>query len=162
MQSFSFVGEIQPDSESLIDFSRRKQMYDYYEIPMAAEETAPKEQPSSGVTDEIIIERYKSFLQVPHKPDDVLIEDEFGRIRWVARGSTEHMKNIGSSYRIRNEMSGSAGSDSKKMNEKPVMSSKNIVSLLLHVEAARVKMTWEQQLVGSEREYFDEIDVGCC
>lgn len=99
-------------------------MYDYYEIPMAAEETAPKEQLSSGITDEIIQERYKSFLQVPHNPDDVLIEDEFGRIRWVARGSTEHMKNIGSSYRIRNELNGSAGSDSKKKNEKPAMSSK--------------------------------------
>ena len=102
-------------------------MYDYYDIPMAAEETAPKEPTSSGAMSEIIQERYKSFLQAPHNPDDVLIEDEFGRIRWVARGSTDHMKNIGSSYRIRNELSGNAGNaDSKKKSEKPTMSSRLI------------------------------------
>lgn len=135
-------------------------MYDYYEVPLPEEETPRDSSAPSGMSKEMMQEQYKAFLDLPHKPDDVLIEDEFGRMVWVARGSTEHMKNIGSSYRIRNELTNASDSASKGKNDKTAMSSRCEYGWPMFLEAARVKMTWEHQLVGSERDYFEEIDVG--
>ena len=86
----------------MIDFNRRKQMFEFYDIPMRTEDVKKEDPPLiDGVRD-----RYYEMLNSPHKPDEVLIEDEFGRLRWVKHGSVDHMNNIGSSYRIRKQMQG--------------------------------------------------------
>ena len=90
------------EENTMIDFNRRKQMFEFYDIPMRTEDVKKEEPPLvDGVRD-----RYYEMLNSPHKPDEVLIEDEFGRLRWVKHGSVDHMNNIGSSYRIRKQMQG--------------------------------------------------------
>ncbi|KNB43404.1 hypothetical protein JH06_2769 [Blastocystis sp. subtype 4] len=133
-------GEVEIDEENtMIDFNRRKQMFEFYDIPMRTEDVKKEEPPLvDGVRD-----RYYEMLNSPHKPDEVLIEDEFGRLRWVKHGSVDHMNNIGSSYRIRKQMQGGL----ENVEEKKPTS-----------KAARVKMTWENRLQGSERDFFVEID----
>ena len=55
------------------------------------------------------------MMNSPHKPDEVLIEDEFGRLRWAKQGSVDHMNNIGSSYRIRKQVQGELSAESSKV-----------------------------------------------
>lgn len=95
----------------MIDFKRRKEMFDFYDVPMVKEDVETKPVVDlDGVRD-----RYVEMMNSPHKPDEVLIEDEFGRLRWVKQGSVDHMNNIGSSYRIRKQVQGELSAESSKV-----------------------------------------------
>lgn len=133
-------------------------MYDFYgvELPDDEKETNKEEQVNEDVLKEYAKNRYLEMLKIPHKDDDILIEDEFGRIRWVKQGSDDHMRNIGSSYRIRQELQGKSYSTPAT---KQKMSRIYSFMLIKEIDAARVKMTWENQLNKREREFFTEIDV---
>lgn len=102
---------------SNVDFKRRKEMYEFYgvELPdQKDEEEVNENDPMNLVKD-----RYVEMLKQPHKEDEVLIEDEFGRIRWVKHGSDDHMTYMGSNYRIRKQIEGKLSSSmhpQKKMS----------------------------------------------
>lgn len=134
----------------MIDFKRRKEMFDFYDVPMGKEDVETK--PTVGLDG--VRDRYVEMMNNPHKPDEVLIEDEFGRLRWVKQGSVDHMNNIGSSYRIRKQVQGQLSTEASK-----APTSSRILFPERRIEASRVKMTWENQLRGTEKEYFVEIDV---
>ena len=80
-------------------------MYDFYGVEMSDEEIE-EEDKKDKIKEEDEREKYLEMMKIPHKDDELLIEDEFGRIRWVKHGSDEHMRNIGSSYRIRQLLQG--------------------------------------------------------
>ena len=149
------LGDKQPDEKNcLIDFKRRKEMYDFYGL-----ELPDNEKPQEGSVDDpmsLVRDRYVDMLNEPHKDNEELIEDEFGRLRWVRRGSDEYMNYIGSAYRIRQELKGKSTEADPKA-QKPMSSWRN--GREWEVEAARVKMTWESKGSRSERDYFVEIDV---
>lgn len=91
------------DANTLVDFKRRREMYDFYGTELPDEHEEKKE---SVLPMDLAKDRYKEMMNAPHKDDEVLIEDEFGRLRWVKRGSDDHMSYIGSSYRIRQQLEG--------------------------------------------------------
>lgn len=115
----SAVGEIEvDDANTLVDFKRRKEMYDFYqeELPEANEKQSDAVNPMDLAKD-----RYREMLEAPHKDNEVLIEDEFGRLRWVPRGSDDHMSFIGSSYRIRQQLE---GKDEERNPERKIQTSR--------------------------------------
>lgn len=118
----SIVGEIASTEESSnIDFKRRKEMYDFYGVSMPEDEKDNSEEetdPNDPMN--LVKDRYIEMLKQPHKEDEVLIEDEFGRIRWVKHGSDDHMNHIGSNYRIRQQIQGKIASRQpmKRMSRK--------------------------------------------
>lgn len=75
-------------------------MYEFYGVELSDKEEDEND-PMNLVKD-----RYLEMLKQPHKEDEVLIEDEFGRVRWVKHGSYDHMNHIGSNYRIRQQLEG--------------------------------------------------------
>lgn len=94
-------------------------MYDFYGVEMSDEEIEEEDKEDENKEEEDEREKYLEMMKVPHKDDELLIEDEFGRIRWVKHGSDEHMRNIGSSYRIRQLLQGksfSTPATKKKMS----------------------------------------------
>ena len=102
-----FIGEIiATEDNSNVDFKRRKEMYDFYGVEMSDEEIEEEDKKDKIKEEEDEREKYLEMMKIPHKDDELLIEDEFGRIRWVKHGSDEHMRNIGSSYRIRQLLQG--------------------------------------------------------
>lgn len=116
----SKLGDKQPDEQNcLIDFKRRKEMYDFYGL-----ELPDNEKPQEGSVDDpmsLVRDRYIDMLNEPHKDNEELIEDEFGRLRWVKRGSDEYMNYIGSAYRIRQELKGKSV-DADPQSHKPMSS----------------------------------------
>lgn len=116
----STLGDKQPDEQNcLIDFKRRKEMYDFYGL-----ELPDNEKPQEGSVDDpmsLVRDRYIDMLNEPHKDNEELIEDEFGRLRWVKRGSDEYMNYIGSAYRIRQELKGKSV-DADPTSQKPMSS----------------------------------------
>lgn len=92
-------------------------MYAFYGVDLPdqqVEETEDADDPMNLAKD-----RYVEMMKQPHKEDEVLIEDEFGRLRWVKRGSDDHMNHMGSNYRIRKQVEGKLSSSlqsGKKMS----------------------------------------------
>ena len=92
-------------------------MYDFYGTELFDEH----EEKEPILPMDLAKDRYKEMMNAPHKDDEVLIEDEFGRLRWVKRGSDDHMSYIGSSYRIRQQLE---GKEEEKNPEKKIQMSR--------------------------------------
>lgn len=113
------VGDIDvDDANTLVDFKRRKEMYDFYQEELPESNQKPND-PVNPM--DLAKDRYKEMMDAPHKDNEVLIEDEFGRLRWVPRGSDDHMNFIGSSYRIRQLLE---GKEEEKNPERKIQTSR--------------------------------------
>ena len=96
-------------------------MYDFYGLELPETEKTVEESIDDPLS--LARDRYVEMLNEPHKKDEELIEDEFGRLRWVKRGSDDYMNYIGSAYRIRQELKGKTVDSSSQ--KKVPMSSKD-------------------------------------
>ena len=73
-------------------------MYDFYGMPMPEEqddedaEDAEEKRIKYDETMNPARSRYETIMNQPHQSNEVLIEDEFGRVQWVKQGSEDHRR----------------------------------------------------------------------
>ena len=68
-------------------------MYDFYGIPLPEEKENESDDEKRIKYDETMDparNRYETIMNQPHRSNEVLIEDEFGRVQWVKQGSEEY------------------------------------------------------------------------
>ena len=140
-------------------------MYDFYGMPLPEEQEDASDEEKRIKYDETMNparSRYETIMNQPHQSNEVLIEDEFGRVQWVKQGSEDYRRYLERSRPKTEVREPYAGFHREEDSSRAKMSRSDLDKLFDGIDAARVKMTWENQLNKSEREYFTEIDVLWC